>query len=129
MIFSKISAGRYKLAWHNEIFDVNSNTNGNLGRENKSEVILQKNLLTALETLNLSLLQSTYKDACLRITQCEADKTLDRTNKEKYELIKFGIKVSLTNDKGEIIRKTLKYSTLITQIIITSSSMSARSNW
>jgi len=87
---------------------VNSNANGNLGRENKSEVILQKYLLSALEALNPSLPQSAYKDAYLQIAQREADKTLNRTNKEKYELIKSGVKVSFTNDKGELTKKTLK---------------------
>jgi len=93
-----------QTAWHNEIFGVD----GNLGRENKSEVILQKYLLPALEALNPDLPQSAYKDAYLQISQREADKTLDRTNKEKYELIKSGVKVSFTNDKGELTKKTLK---------------------
>ena len=93
-----------QTAWHNEIFGVD----GNLGRENKSEVILQKYLLVALENLNPDLPQSVYKDAYLQIAQREADKTLDRANKEKYELIKSGVKVSFTNDDGELTRKTLK---------------------
>ena len=93
-----------QTAWHNEIFGVD----GNLGRENKSEVILQKYLLVALENLNPDLPQSAYKDAYLQIVQREADKTLNRTNKEKYELIKSGVKVSFTNDKGELTKKTLK---------------------
>ena len=81
-----------QTAWHNEIFGVD----GNLGRENKSEVILQKYLLPALEKLNPNLPVQAYKDAYLQISQREADKTLDRTNKEKYELIKSGAKVSFT---------------------------------
>ena len=93
-----------QTAWHNEIFGVN----GNLGRENKSEVILQKYLLVALENLNPDLPQSAYKDAYFQIAGREADKTLDRTNKEKYQLIKSGVKVSFTNDKGELTKKTLK---------------------
>ena len=70
-----------QTAWHNEIFGVD----GSLGRENKSEVILQKYLVSALEKLNPDLPQSAYKDAYLQIAQREADKTLDRTNKEKYQ--------------------------------------------
>ena len=93
-----------QTAWHNEIFGVD----GNLGRENKSEVILQKYLLVALENLNPGLPESAYKDAYLQIAQREADKTLDRTNKEKYQLIKSGVKVSFTNDKGELTKQTLK---------------------
>lgn len=93
-----------QTAWHNEVFGVN----GNLGRENKSEVILQKYLLPALEKLNPNLPESAYKDAYLKLTERSADKTLDRTNKEKYQLLKSGIKVSFTNDKGERTKQTLK---------------------
>ena len=93
-----------QTAWGNEVFGVD----GSLGRENKSEVILQKYLLAALKVLNPDLPQSAYKDAYLQISQREADKALDRTNKEKYELIKSGVKVSFTNDKGELTKKTLK---------------------
>ena len=93
-----------QTAWGNEVFGVD----GSLGRENKSEVILQKYLLAALKVLNPDLPQSAYKDAYLQISQREADKALDRTNKEKYELIKSGVKVSFTNDDGELTRKTLK---------------------
>jgi type I restriction enzyme R subunit len=93
-----------QTAWHNESFGVE----GSLGRENKSEVILQKYLLPALKKLNPNLPEQAYIDAYLQISQREADKTLDRTNKEKYELIKSGVKVSFTNDDGELTKQTLK---------------------
>ena len=93
-----------QTAWGNETFG----EHGNLGRENKSEVVLAKYLLPALEALNPNLPAQAYKDAYLQIIQRDADKTLDRTNKEKYELIKSGVKVSFTNDKGELTKKTLK---------------------
>ena len=93
-----------QTAWGNETFG----EHGNLGRENKSEVVLAKYLLPALEKLNPDLPTQAYKDAYLQIIQREADKTLDRTNKEKYELIKSGVKVSFTNDKGELAKQTLK---------------------
>jgi len=80
-----------QTAWGNETFG----EHGNLGRENRSEVVLAKYLLPALEKLNPNLPVQAYKDAYLQIIQREADKTLDRTNKEKYELIKSGVKVSL----------------------------------
>jgi len=93
-----------QTAWGNETFG----EHGNLGRENKSEVVLAKYLLPALEKLNPNLPAQAYKDAYLQIIQREADKTLDRTNKEKYELIKSGVKVSFTNDDGELTKQTLK---------------------
>ena len=93
-----------ETAWHNETFG----EHGLLGRDNKSEVILSKFLLPILEKLNPNLPKSAYKDAYLKITQREADKKLDRINKEKYELIKSGVQVSFTDDKGKRNKKTLK---------------------
>ena len=65
---------KVEKAWHNETFS----TNGLLGRENKSEIILSKFLLPILEKLNPNLPKSVYKDAYLQIAQREADKKLDR---------------------------------------------------
>ena len=95
---------KIKTAWHNETFGIN----GLLGRENKSEIILSKFLLPVLEKLNPNLPKSAYKDACLKIALKDAGKKLDKINKEKYALIKSGVKVSFTNDKGELTKKTLK---------------------
>ena len=93
-----------ETAWHNETFG----EAGLLGRENKSVVILSKFLLPVLEKLNPNLPKSAYKDAYLKITQRQADKKLDRINKEKYELIKSGVQVSYTDDKGKLNKKTLR---------------------
>ncbi|SEH06280.1 type I restriction endonuclease subunit R [Candidatus Venteria ishoeyi] len=93
-----------KTAWKNETFGIN----GLLGRENKNQVILQKYLLPILQKLNPDLPDSAYRDAYLKIAQKEADKTLDRLNKEKYELIKNGVEVTYTNNKGELSKKRLR---------------------
>lgn len=93
-----------ETAWHNEDFG----KNGLLGRENKSEVILQKYLIPKLKEFNPGLPDTAYRDAYLQISQKEADKTLDRINKEKYELLKNGVEVSFINKKGELTKKKLK---------------------
>ncbi len=93
-----------ETAWHNETFG----EHGLLGRDKRSEVILSKFLLPILEKLNPNLPKSAYKDAYLKITQRQADKKLDRINKEKYELIKSGVEVSFTDDKGKLNKKTLR---------------------
>ncbi len=95
---------KIETAWHNETFGAN----GLLGRENKSEIILSKFLLPVLEKLNPNLPKSVYKEACLKIAQREADKKSDKINKEKYELIKLGVQVSYTDDKGKLNKKNLK---------------------
>ena len=91
-------------AWHNESFG----EDGLLGRDNKSEVILNRYLLQALETLNPDLPKAAYDNAIDQINQKVADKTLGQINKEKYELLKNGVPVSFTNDKGELVKKKLK---------------------
>jgi type I restriction enzyme R subunit len=91
-------------AWHNESFG----EDGLLGRDNKSEVILNRYLLQALETLNPDLPKVAYDNAIDQINQKVADKTLGQINKEKYELLKNGVPVSFTNDKGELVKKKLK---------------------
>lgn len=95
---------KIEMAWKNETFG----KDGLLGRENKSEVILQKFLLPKLRKFNPGLPESAYRDAYLNIAQKEADKTLNRINKEKYELLKNGVEVSFTNDKGILDKKKLK---------------------
>ena len=91
-------------AWQNESFG----EDGLLGRENKSEVILSRYLLQALEKLNHNLPQTAYEQAVEQISQKVADKTLGRINKEKNDLLKNGVPVSFTNDKGVLVKKKLK---------------------
>ena len=91
-------------AWRKERFG----EGGSLGRDNKSEVILSRYLLRALEKLNPNLPIAAYEQAIEQISQKVADKTLAQVNKEKYELLKNGVPVSFTNDKGELVRKRLK---------------------
>lgn len=79
-----------------------------LGRENKSEVILQRYLIQALEKLNPGLPLTAYNQAVEHVSQKVADKTLGTINKEKYELFKKGVPVSFTNEKGELVKKNLK---------------------
>lgn len=91
-------------AWQNESFG----EAGLLGRDNKSEVILNRYLLQALEKLNPNLPKTVYEQAIEQINQKVADKMLGRINKEKYELFKNGVSVRFTNDKGELVKKKLK---------------------
>ncbi|MDA9029184.1 type I restriction endonuclease subunit R [Candidatus Pseudothioglobus singularis] len=95
---------KIETAWHKETFGLE----GLLGRVNKDEVILRRYLLEALEKLNPDLPSSAYKDAYLKIAQKETSKSIGRVNKEKYQLLKDGVKVSFTNAKGQPEKKTLK---------------------
>lgn len=91
-------------AWQNESFG----EGGLLGRDNKSEVILSRYLIQALEKLNPNLPGTAYEQAVEQISQKVADKTLGLINKEKNDLLKNGVPVSYTNDEGELIKKKLK---------------------
>jgi type I restriction enzyme R subunit len=91
-------------AWTKETFG----EQGLLGRENKSEVILKRYVIQALVNLNTDLPISVYEQAYEILAQKVADKTLASINKDKYELLKNGIPVAYTNDKGELIKKKLK---------------------
>src|SRR5690606_28951344 len=88
--------------------DLSFGEDGLLGRDNKSEVILTRYLLAALTKLNPGLPVLAYEQAIELITQRIADKTLGQINKEKYTLLKKGVPVSYTNDKGELVKKKLK---------------------
>lgn len=91
-------------AWKNESFG----ENGLLGRDNKSEVILTRYLKEALVKLNPELPSLAYDQAITQIAQKVADQSLGRVNKEKYQLLKNGVPVSYTNNKGELVKKKLK---------------------
>jgi type I restriction enzyme R subunit len=91
-------------AWTKETYGVD----GLLGRENKSEVILTRYLLDALQKLNPGLPTLAYQQAIELIAQKSADKTLVHINKEKYQLFKDGVPVSFTNTDNQLEKKRLK---------------------
>lgn len=91
-------------AWRNESFG----ENGLLGRETKNEVILSRYLLQALKILNPDHPETAYEQAIELVAQNIADQTLGFINKEKSLLLKNGVPVSYTNEKGELIKTKLK---------------------
>lgn len=91
-------------AWKSESFG----EEGLLGRDNKSQVILHRYLLQALEKLNPNLPLVAYNQAIEQIEQKAADKTLGKINKEKYLLFKDGVSVSFTNKEGLLKKRKLK---------------------
>lgn len=91
-------------AWQNESFG----EQGLLGRDNKTEVVLERSVLASLKRLNPDLPELAYSRAIEKLEQREADKTIAQQNKAKYQLLKNGIEVSFVNAEGKSIRKTLK---------------------
>jgi len=98
-----------ETAWHRESFSIKDNrSDGLLGRANKSEVILRRYLLAALQQLNPDLPPSAYQSAMDQIAQGEADKSLGAINKAKHSLLTQGVDVSYQDDKGILQKKKLK---------------------
>lgn len=91
-------------AWQNESFG----ENGLLGRDNRTEVVLERIVLVALQKLNPGLPDLAYSRAIEKIVQREADKTIAQQNKSKYQLLKNGVEISFINNEGKSQKKTLK---------------------
>ena len=91
-------------AWQNESFG----EQGLLGRDNKTEVVLERYLLASLKRLNPGLPDLAYSRAIEKLVQQEADKTIAQQNKTKYQFLKNGVEVSFVNSEGKSQKKTLK---------------------
>lgn len=79
-----------------------------LGRKSDREVVLIPTLQSKLVEFNPGLSASAYEDAISQIVRVSASQKLPATNREKYELIKDGVKVSFRNANGELMRERLR---------------------
>lgn len=93
-----------ETAWHNETMG----EDGLLGREKKSEVILKKFLIPQLKRLNPSLPPKAYREAYEIITRETTDSRIGHINHKQYHILKDGVEVSFTNEKGELEERRLK---------------------
>lgn len=93
-----------KYAWKQESFG----PDGLLGRENKSQVILNRYLLASLQKNNPGLPEAAYQQAIDQISEKVADQSLGKINQQKYKLFKEGVEVSFTSTQGELEKKKLK---------------------
>ena len=98
-----------EYAWQKENFSTQPDrSDGLLGRNNKSEVVLVRYCLAALRSLNPDLPETAYNQAVEQISLKIADKSLAAINKEKHQLLVKGVEVSYQDDKGVLKKKTLK---------------------
>ena len=91
-------------AYNNEDFGPDSL----LGRASDREVVLTRPLRQKLVELNPGLPQAAYDDAVRQLTASVASQTLVAANREKYALMRDGVRVSFRNDKGERVRERLR---------------------
>lgn len=92
------------LAYNNETFGEDST----LGRLNKKEVILKRDLLKKLKEFNPDLPETAYNKAFEILTEETSTKSLAEINRDKYVMLKDGIQVEYTNDRGKVVTKRLK---------------------
>ncbi len=95
-----------RLGWES-IYAYNHEDSGPgslLGRASGREVVLERTLRANLAELNPGLPASAYDDAVRQITAVSASQTLVAANREKYKLVRDGLQVVFTNDRGK--RKT-----------------------
>lgn len=98
-----------EYAWQKESYsNLPDRSDGLLGRANKSEVVLVRDCLTALRSLNPDLPETAYHHAIEQISLNMADKALAAINKQKHDLLVNGVEVSYQDDKGVLKKKTLK---------------------
>ncbi|MUL36772.1 type I restriction endonuclease subunit R [Gloeocapsopsis dulcis] len=82
--------------------------NSTLGRETRSEVVLVPRLRSTLEKLNPDLPQVAIALAIDELTRDRSTLSLANANREIYQLLKTGVKVSFKTDDDEDIEVTVK---------------------
>ena len=92
------------FAYNNENFGPDSL----LGRASDREIVLTRTLREQLAKLNPGLPDAAYEDAVRQLTTTTASQTFVFTNREKYNLIRDGVRVSFRNAKGAQTRETLR---------------------
>lgn len=91
-------------AYNNEDFGPDSL----LGRNSDRDLVLRRDLHQALLELNPGLPEAAYEDAIRKVEELSASQSLVSANREKYVLIRDGVRVTYRNDKGERVRKRLR---------------------
>ena len=91
------------LGWERlDCFDEFSQVGGSpLGRETKSEVVLTSRLGPALQRLNPDASHAAVDAAIEELTRPRSAMSLAAANREIYELLKDGVRVSVTDPDGE----------------------------
>ena len=79
-----------------------------LGRTSEREVVLTRILRESLVKLNPNLPALAYDEAVRMITSAVASQTIVAVNRDKYEMILKGVRVTFKNENGEREKKLLR---------------------
>lgn len=82
--------------------------NSLLGRSSQKEVVLTRYLRQKLVEFNPGLPDVAYDDALRQITSSSVSQSLLAINREKYDLLRDGVKVSFTDTKGKLKTQRLR---------------------
>ena len=99
-----------QLGWRN-VYAYNTESfgpEGTLGRKSDKEVVLTRILGEKLMALNPGLPLVAYQDAVRQIVETAVGQTTTATNKEKYYLLRDGVKVQFRDNQGKMDAKTLR---------------------
>ena len=88
-------------AWNQETFG----PDGTLGRTDRREVVLTRDLRAALVRLNPDLPAAALEDAVQKMTRHEASRSLLQHNQEFHEFIREGVPVSYKDANGRLREK------------------------
>ena len=101
---------RDHLGWES-VFAYNEETfglNATLGRKDQTEVVLTRYLREALQKFNPDLPAEAYENAIRDITEINAAQSTLQSNREKYDLLRGGVKVDFRSPKGGMETRTLR---------------------
>lgn len=101
---------RDMLGWES-VFAYNEETfgpDGLLGRSSDKEVVLTRYLRQSLERLNPDLPAPAYDTAIKQLVETSVAKSTLQMNREKYNLFKNGVLVSIRNKEGAVEQKKLR---------------------
>ena len=99
-----------ELGW-DSVYAYNTETfgpEGTLGRSDQREVVLTRDLRSALERLNPGLPERAYEQGVRVVVEYSRAQTMLQLNKEKYKLIREGVQVDVPRPGGGVDRPRLK---------------------
>lgn len=76
--------------------------NGTLGRVDTRQVVLRRDLRTAIEKLNPELPPDGVEDAIAQLTRIDFSRSLVQQNQDFYDLIRDGVPVTYRDAKGQV---------------------------
>lgn len=97
------------LGWtHANLYTEVFGEHGTEGRDSEHQVILTRRLRAALEKLNPGLPADAYAQAIEQLTRDRSKQLAVNANREVYELIKDGVKVTVPDEHGGQATETLR---------------------